>query len=244
MNKRLAGWAYSVLTVTGVVLVAAFFMSWLEFGDSTSGLSIARHEHWLFLVPISGALLAGAAGSKSEWTRLAAVAAGALIAGDMAVELLRGVLHFNLDMYLMFGGAVLAIVGSADKHRALRGAGGLAILVGFFAPWTSDSLFHGLRQAGDIADMFGFSTAALWLIPLAGIAACASANMIGIRGRRVALFSGVAVFASILWFIGSVANMVFAWGAWATFGASATALVIGLLAPTEKASRALAKPSL
>jgi hypothetical protein len=244
MNKRLAGWAYSVLTVTGAVLVAAFFMAWIKFGDSTTGLSLAWNEHWLFLVPISGALLAGAAGSKSEWTRLAAVGAGALIAGDMAVELLKGMLHFNLDMWLMFGGAVLAIVGSADKHRALRGAGGLAILAGFFAPWTSDSLFHGLRQAGDVSDMFGLSTAVLWLIPLAGIAACASANMTGIRGRRIALFSGVAVFASILWFIGSVANLVFAWGAWATFGASATALVIGLLAPTEKASTSLAKPGL
>ena len=244
MNKRLAGWAYSVLTVTGAVLVAAFFISWIKFGDSTTGLSLAWNEHWLFLVPISGALLAGAAGSKSEWTRLAAVGAGGLIAGDMAVELLKGMLHFNLDMWLMFGGAVLAIVGSADKHRALRGAGGLAILAGFFAPWTSDSLFHGLRQTGDVSDMFGLSTAVLWLIPLAGIAACASANMTGIRGRRVALFSGVAVFASILWFIGSVANLVFAWGAWATFGASATALVIGLLAPTEKASTALAKPGM
>jgi len=105
-------------------------------------------------------------------------------------------------------------------------------------------LFHGLRQAADFSDMFGFNTAVLWLIPLAGIAACVSSNMVGIRGRRVALFAGVAVFASILWFIGSVANLVFAWGAWATFGASATALVIGLVAPTEKASTALAKPSL
>jgi hypothetical protein len=105
-------------------------------------------------------------------------------------------------------------------------------------------LFHGLRQAGDVSDMFGISTAVLWSIPLAGIAACASANMIGVRGRRVALFSGVAVFASILWFIGSIANLVFAWGAWATFGASATALVIGLLAPTERTSVAVVKPGL
>jgi hypothetical protein len=137
-------------------------------------------------------------------------------------------------MWLMLGGAVVVMFGSVDKHRALRGAGGLAILIGFFAPWTSDSLFRGLWAAGDVADMFGISTAVLWLIPLAGIAAIVSSNQTGIRGRRLALGAGIAVFASILWFIGSIANMVFARGAWATFGASATALVLGLVAPDEK----------
>jgi hypothetical protein len=235
MNKRLAGWAYSVLSVVGVVLVGAFFLAWVKLGDEPSGLSIAWHdEHWLFLVPLSGAVLAATAGAKSNLTRLAAIAAGALIAGDMAFELLKGMLHFNLDMWLMLGGAAVVMIGSVDKHRALRGAGGIAILAGFFAPWTSDSLFHGLREAGDVAAMFGISTAALWLIPLAGLAAIASSNTTGLRGRRIALASGIAVFASILWFIGSVANMVFAWGAWATFGASATALVLGLVAPDEK----------
>ena len=235
MNKRLAGWAYSVLSVVGVVLVGAFFLAWVNFGDEVSGLSIAWHqEHWLFLVPISGAALAAAAGAKSNLTRLAAIAAGALIAGDMAFELLKGMLHFDLEMWLMLGGAAVVMVGSAEKHRALRGAGGLAILVGFFAPWTSDSMFRGLLASRDLADMFGLSTAALWLIPLAGIAALISSNKTGIHGRRLALGAGIAVFASILWFIGSIANMVFAWGAWATFGASATALVLGLVAPDEK----------
>ena len=112
---------------------------------------------------------------------------------------------------------------------ALRGAGGIAMLAGFFAPWTSDSMFHVLRMA----DLFGLSTV-LWLIPIAGVTACASANMTGVRGRNVALFSGIAVFASILWFIGSIANMIFAWGAWATFGASATALVVGVIAPNRR----------
>ncbi len=236
MNKRLAGWAYSVLTVVGVVLVGAFFVSWVKIGGGTTGLSIAWHEHWLFLVPLSGAVLAATAGAKSSATRLAAVAAGALIAGDMAFELLRGMLHFHLDMWLMLGGAVLAIVGSADKHRALRGAGGIAILAGFFAPWASDSLFDGLRRAGDMASAFGIHTVVLWAIPLAGIAALVSSNMIGLRGRRVALIAGLAVFGSIVWFIGSVANVVFAWGAWATFAASATALVLGLVAPSEKSA--------
>jgi hypothetical protein len=137
-------------------------------------------------------------------------------------------------MWLMLGGATVVMIGSVDKHRALRGAGGTAILLGFFAPWSSDSLFRGLLASGDVADMFGLSTAILWLIPLAGIAALGSSNMTGMRGRRIALGAGLAVFASVMWFIGSIANMVFAWGAWATFGASATALVLGLVAPDEK----------
>ena len=234
MNKRLADWAYSVLAVSGCVLIGAFFLSWVKFGDDSSGLSIAwNHSHRLFLVPISGVLLVAAAASKSSWTRVAAVAAGMLVAGDMAFEMLRGMLHFNLDMWLMLGGAGVVLVGSSEKHRALRGAGGLAILAGFFAPWTDESLFHVLRMA----DVFGLSTV-LWLVPVAGITACASANMTGVRGRRLALFSGIAVFASILWFIGSIANMIFAWGAWATFGASATALVVGVIVPNQASSTA------
>jgi hypothetical protein len=57
--------------------------------------------------------------------------------------------------------------------------------------------------------------------------------MSGARGRSIAMASGLAVFASMLWMIGSVANLIFAWGAWSTLAASATALVIGVLAPTD-----------
>jgi hypothetical protein len=235
MNKKLAGWATSLLALVGVVLVCAFFVAWIT--DGTTGLSIAWHEeHWLFLVPVSGALLAATAGAKSVHTRLCAIGAGLLVAGDLMFEMLRGMLHGGLDLWLMLGGAAIVLAGISDKNKSLRAIGGLAVLAGFFAPWTSESTFRGLLDGADFAAALGINIKILWLIPVAGIAALASAGIAGTRGRNIAAVSGIAVFGSMLWMIGSVANLVFAWGAWATLGASATALALGVLAPTEKSA--------
>jgi hypothetical protein len=234
MNKKLAGWATSALAVVGAVLVGAFFVSWIN--DGTSGLSLAWHEeHWLFLVPISGALLAATASAKSEHTRIAAVVAGLLVAGDLCFEMLRGMLHGGLDLWLMLGGAIAVLAGAGTKQRVLAAGGGIAILVGFIAPWTSQALFSTLTSdSAELAAALGINIKILWLIPAAGIAAIVASGMADTRGRNLALVSGIAVFGSILWMIGSVANLVFAWGAWATLGASAIALVLGLTAPAQK----------
>ena len=230
MNKQLAGWANQVLTVTGLVLVAAFFVAWI--GNGTTGWTIARHaEHWLFLVPVSGAVLALAAGSRSSATRPAAIAAGLLVAGDLMFEMMRGALHGGLELWLMLGGAALVLASLSDKHRALRTLGGLAVLAGFFAPWTHDSMFRGLLHGADFVAALGVNIKILWLIPLAGVAAIASTKQARPGANKLALVAGLAVFGSMLWMIGSVANLVFAWGAWATLGASTTALALGVLAP-------------
>ena len=234
MNKPLAGWATSLLTLVGTVLVCAFFVAWVN--DGTSGLSLAWHqEHWLFLIPISGLALAATAQSKSAHTRIAAIGAGLLVTGDLMFDMLRGVMHGGLDLWLMLGGAALVLAGLGEKNRGLRTAGGVAVLVGFFAPWTSDSMFRGLIGEGaDFAAAIGINIKVLWLIPVAGIAALASGGITGTRGRNIAAVAGIAVFASMMWMIGSVANLVFAWGAWSTLGASATALALGVLAPSDK----------
>lgn len=237
MNKQLAGWANQVLTVAGVVLVAAFFVAWI--GNGTTGWTIARHaEHWLFLVPISGAVLALAAGSRSSATRPAAIAAGLLVAGDLMFEMLRGALHGGLELWLMLGGAALVLASVSAKYRSLRVIGGIAVLAGFFAPWTHDSMFRGLLDGADFAAALGVNIKILWLIPVAGIAAIASTKQTGPGASKLALVSGLAVFGSMLWMIGSIANLVFAWGAWATLGASTAALAIGVLAPGAAPARA------
>lgn len=221
---------------TGLVLVGAFFVSWIN--DGTTGWTVARHvEHWLFLVPISGAVLALAAGTRSSVTRLAAIAAGLLVAGDLTFEMLKGAMHGGLELWLMLGGAAAVLAGVSEKNRSLRAIGGIAVLAGFFAPWTHDSLFRGLIGEGaDFAAAIGINVKVLWLIPIAGIAAIVSAKQTGPRAKKIALVSGIAVFGSMLWMLGSVANLVFAWGAWTTLGASAAALALGVLAPTATAS--------
>jgi hypothetical protein len=152
--------------------------------------------------------------------------------------MLRGVLHGGLDLWLMLGGAAIVLAGLPDKNKSLRAIGGLAVLAGFFAPWTSDSTFRGLIGDGaDFAQAIGIHIKILWLIPVAGVAALASMGMPGARGRNIAAVAGIAVFGSMLWMIGSVANLVFAWGAWATLGASATALAIGVLGPSDKPAK-------
>ena len=236
MQTKLATWASQLLTVVGAVLVAAFFLAWIS--DGTSGLSIAwHHEHWLFLVPLSGLALAATANGRSVHTRLAAVAAGALVAGDLMLEMLRGMLHGGLETWLIFGGAAIVLfAGMAESRRGLRTIGGIAVLAGFFAPWTGDSMFKGLLENSGLADAFGLSIKVLWLIPLGGAAAIVSGTMTGPRGKWLAAGSGIAVFGSMLWMMGSLANLVFAWGAWATLAGSACALAIGVLAPSEKSA--------
>ena len=99
---------------------------------------------------------------------------------------------------------------------------------------TKEPLSEALRR--DFIGGRGINVKVLWLIPVAGIAAIASAKKTGPGAKKIALVSGIAVFGSMLWMIGSVANLFFAWGAWTTLGASATALALGVLAPTASAS--------
>ena len=218
-----------MLSVVGCVLVAAFFLAWLDFGgERISGAAIAWDQKaWLFLVPLSGIALVAAAVKQSSYTRLAAVVAGMLVAGDVTWSFLRDVvLGSGPDMLLIFGGSAAVLLGGSDKSRNLRWIGGAAALAGFFAPWDHDSLFRALLAGG-----FGVGMKVLWLIPLAAIAAISSSASSSLANRRLALASGAIIGGSVLWSIGSAANSVLAWGAWLTLGASTVALVFGVLAP-------------
>jgi hypothetical protein len=222
--NNLSRWSYSVLSVVGCVLVGAFFLAWLDFGgERVSGAWIAwEDKQWLFLVPLSGLALAMAAAKQSSYTRLAAIVAGMLVAGDVTWSFLRDVvLGSGLDMLLIFGGSATVLAGAAAKHRKLRMIGGVAALAGFFAPWDHDSLFRVLGLHIDV----------LWLIPAAAIAAISSSASVSLANRRLAIASGAVIGGSVLWSIGSAANHVLAWGAWLTLAASTVALVFGVLVP-------------
>lgn len=212
-------------------MIGAFFLAWIN--DGTSGLSLAWDgERWLFLSPIAGGALVAAAASRASYTRLAAVVAGVVVAGDVGYELMKGVFHGGLDLWLMLGGALVVLAGVPDKNKSLRVVGGIAVLVGFFAPWTESTFSMLTSEAADFARMMGISVRVLWLIPLAGVGAIISG---GAGGKKLAVASGLGVFGALMWMIGSVANMVLAWGAWMTLGASAIALVVGVLAPGASA---------
>jgi hypothetical protein len=238
VSKNLPDWAFRILSVVGVVLAASMVLNWISVGGhfTKTGLGLAWDDnHWLFLVPIAGIALAYAAGTKSEFTRLAAIAAGIVIAGDVLFEVAKGFIHADASTWLIFGGAGAILAGVNNTRRIWRVVGGLAVLAGFFAPWADYSMWDVLTslKGGPMTIRL------LWLIPLAGIAAIATANRPD--GAKVALASGIAIYGSILWVILWTLNMMFGWGAWAALGASSIALVIGVLAPAA-APKAIPQP--
>ena len=228
MTKTLPRWAFGVLSVVGAVLVGSMLLTWIDLGGEfrVSGLGLAwEANHWLFLVPVAGALLLATAVSKSEHTRLAAIFAGIAITGYVLFGLSRGILKAGVDTWLMLGGAGALLAGVSKERAALRAIGGIAILTGFVAPWADYSLFAVLRSG--FADDWTFRV--LWLVPLAGLTGLASA-VAGNLGPKLAASSGIAVYGAFLYVIGSVAWAVFGIGAWLALGASTVALVIGVLA--------------
>lgn len=234
------------MSAAGVVLVASMFVDWIDVvGLATqSGLGVAwDHKHWLFLVPVVGAVLAVAAGTRSEYTRFAAIAAGVVVAGDVMFSSTKSlVFNGGVATWLVFGGAGVVLGGVASTRRSWRIVGGIAVLAGFFAPWERESMVRILAngQAAAIADSFGIALRVLWLVPVAGIAAIASGLSSHAKSGQLALVAGIAVFGSVAWLVGSVANLVFAWGAWGALGASAVALLIGVFVPGVATRPALA----
>jgi hypothetical protein len=236
VNKTLLpSWAYGVLSIVGAVLVGSMLVNWIDIGwETQTGLGVAwEHKHWLFLVPVAGALLVATASTRSEYTRLAAIAAGVVVSGAVMFQFAKSIVFDGgVDTWLIFGGAGAILGGIPSTRKSWRIAGGVAVLAGFFAPWDSTSMFQVLTSDGvDMLAAFGVTIRLLWLVPLAGIAAIASGVSAGPKSGRLALASGVAVFGSVAWVLGSFANLVLAWGAWAALGASALALIIGVLAP-------------
>jgi len=236
MTKPLPSWAYSVLSICGAVLVASMLVSWVSaMGESHSGLGLAWHDnHWLFLVPLVGAALAITSATRSELTRLAAIAAGVTITGYVLFQFAKSVVFDGgVDSWLVFGGAGAILGGVSPRRSSWRIAGGVAVLAGFFAPWSDHSMFDALTsdEVAFLRDGLGVTVRILWLIPLAGLAAIGSGVSASTSSGRLALASGLAVFGAVAWTIGSFANLVLAWGAWAAVAASAIALVVGVLAP-------------
>ena len=248
MNKTfLPAWAYGLLSAIGAVLVASMFVNWVDVGgESATGLGLAwEHEHWLFLVPVVGVLLAVAAGSRSEYTRLAAIAAGVVVSGNVMFQFAKTLfVDGGVDTWLVFGGAGVILGGVAATRRSWRVVGALAVLAGFVAPWDDQSMWRLLtsRELDFLTDGLGITVRVLWFVPLAAIVAIGSGVSSHAKAGRVALVAGLAVFGAFAWMIGSAANLVLAWGAWAALGSSALALVIGVLAPGSTTKPVAAKP--
>ena len=223
MRKSLPGWAFGLLTAIGVVLVVSMFLAWIDAGPfRVTGLSLAWHDdHWLWLVPGAGLALALAAGSRSRHTRQAAFAAGIAVAGDVAFEVARGMVHMHADGWLVFGGAAVLLMSASPERKWLRVLGGLAVLVGFFAPWAPVPLYRVAMSGSPL----------LWVVAGAGAAGLASGFMAHAKSGRLAVASGAAVYAVFVVILGLAAYTVFGLGAWSAFAGSALALAIALVAP-------------
>lgn len=246
-KTTLPGWANSLLSVLGAVLVGSLLLNWIDINGvvEMSGLRIAwEDKHWLFLVPVAGGALLYCAATRSPHTRLAAVFAGLVVFGAVVFGLLRGMVNGGADSWLIFGGAAIVLAGLAPERRMLRAVGGAAVLLGFFAPWARFSLFDVLTsQLGRaMGDGLGISIRILWLIPLAALGAIASTVLAEPIGKRLALGAGIAVFGSFLYMFGSTAYAVLSWGAYAAFGASALALLVAVIASGDEPKKALPGP--
>jgi hypothetical protein len=217
------------LSFVGVALIGSMLLNWIDFFDRQTGLGIAwEHNHWLFLVPLAGGVLLAAASTKSPYTRLAAIFAGLVVAGYVMFDLAHSIVHAGLDTWLILGGAGTMLAGVADTRKAWRFVGGLMVLTGFVAPWVDYPLFKMLRR--DLID--NGVTNVLWAIPVGGFLGLASAG--NKEGARLAALGGALVYGSLLLVIGLVAYLIFGIGAWIALGASATALVIGVLVRDAK----------
>ena len=225
MKKTLPKWAFGVLSFIGVALIGSMLLNWIDFFGQTSGLRLAwENNHWLFLVPIAGAVLLAAAASRSPHTRLAAIFAGLVVTGYVLFNIAHSIVHSGLDTWLILGGAGMMIAGASEKRGMWRALGGIAVLAGFIAPWVDYSMFKMLRR--DIIDN-GLSNV-LWAVPVGGVLGILGAGNSKEGGRLSALGGGL-VYGSLLLVIGLVAYMVFGYGAWLALAASATSLVVGVL---------------
>lgn len=227
MQKSLPKWAFGVLGVVGVILVGSMILNWVDLGGpfTVRGYSIALHDnHWLLLVPVAGGLLVGAAATRSEHTRLAAIFAGVVVTGYVLFGLTRGILTAGLETWLMLGGAGAMLAGAKDRTW-LRAVGGIAVIAGFFAPWA-DLTLAGALWRGYVG---GLAFKALWLVPVAGVLGVISAGN-RTSGAKLAAGAGIMVYGTFLLAIGATAMLVFGLGAWAALGASTVALAIGVLA--------------
>src|SRR5687767_359687 len=226
MSKSLPNWAFGVLGVVGLVLVGSMILNWIDVADTYTvrGITLALESNrWLLLVPVSGAILIAAAATRSEHARLAAIFAGFVVLGYVMFGLTRSMIDSGLDTWLMLGGAGAMLAGAKDRPW-LRALGGAAVVAGFFAPWVDLSLAKALWR-GYVGGLIGNS---LWIVPLAGIAGVISAG--NKNGASLAAGAGIAVYAAFLLVLGTTALLIFGLGAWAAVGASAVALVIGVLA--------------
>jgi hypothetical protein len=240
VNTKLAKWASSSLVAIGVVLVGAFFLSWVrDWGDGgTSGWDIARSgKHWLYVIPAAGLLLAATAGTHSKHARLLALAVGLLVVGDFAYHVLRGIIQSNLQTWLLLGGAAVMLAGASPERRALRAIGGVSVLLAFFSPWESRAM---ITVSIDFADLFSLLGVAMILVygsMLAAVVAIVSAFTTKPWGKTAATVAGISVFVAYFWLLLTIANLFLGWGAWLTLGGCAGALAIALLAPREQAAQ-------
>jgi hypothetical protein len=188
---------------------------------SATGLSIAWHvNHWLFIVPAVGAWLAIAAVIRASHTRLAAFAAGLAVAGDVAYEFGKDMIHMSAGSWLVLGGSSLVLLGVPTARRALRVIGGVAMVAGYV-------MSGGIHTAS--LSMSG------GLIAVAGVVAALSGFSQRPSMRWVALAAGGLVYALLVLVLGLGAYLIFGVGAWAAFGASVLAFAIALVAPKPAA---------
>ncbi len=229
------------LAIIGIAMVIGFLGPWVDFFGlvQASGYDLAtddnggwkRHVLWLF--PLGGAGLAYLAIRGDLRARAAAFLLGTAVVGlalyDTASDLAE---HLRYGAWITVGGALVAFASGLTKgDRAWSVIGGALVVIAFFLPWLGDGR-HAL-SGFDLARLPHSpdplpSPKWLYLVPLFGGLAAASAFVPQARARLLSLVGGAGVLAVLVFLYLRTLNMVMGWGVWLTLASGVAALLAGI----------------
>jgi hypothetical protein len=233
--------------IAGVAMVIAFFGPWIDFFGyiQASGYDLATadrgnwKQHLLWLYPLGGAAIAYLAFRGDPRTRSAAFLLGGAVVGlalyDTVTDLADALRY---GAWITIGGSLIAFASGLTKgDRAWAVAGGALVLIGFFLPWLGEG-----RHA-----MSGFDLARLphspdplpspkwlYLVPLFGGIAAASAFVAQSQGRLLAIIGGAGALGVLVFLYLRTLNMMMGWGIWVTLLAGLAMLVGAALLQTPR----------
>jgi len=112
--------ARTLLVVTGIALLAGFFLPWVDLGYAAriSGFEVARHgpsgglfSTMLWLVPLGGIAMIATAMSNSRYARLTSVLVGLALVGYAVVKTVHAFFATTgLGLWLVIVGALAALL--------------------------------------------------------------------------------------------------------------------------------------
>lgn len=239
--------ATALLAIPGAILVAAFFMPWIDILGlgGASGYDLATADQLptktmlLWLAPLAGAILAFTALADPGSSRNAGLGAGAVVVGPTLYYLGKAMLFgTSWGLWMVIAGALWLIVLAFVRKPDQMALPALLVLGGFFLPWTTNGSadFASWGLSGfDIArvpslpfDLGLPSHKLAYLVPVCGALGLVGGLVRSEAGRMLGGAAGVLTIGWMAYFIGRSFSFFTGWGLWLTIGAGFVALLVSL----------------